>query len=61
MESKIKKKQTHRKEIRFVVTRSGGAARGNWMKVVTRYILPVIRSISREVMTTLVNTAIWCI
>ena len=31
------------KEIRFVVTRSGGWIEANWMKVVKRYKLPVIR------------------
>ena len=31
------------KEIRFVVTRGKGGGRGNWMKIVKRYKLPVIR------------------
>ena len=31
------------KEIRFVVTKGGGGVRGNWMKIVKGYKLPVKR------------------
>ena len=43
--SNFKNKQNKliEKEIRFVVTRGGGWGEGNWMKVVKRYKLPVIR------------------
>lgn len=57
-----------KKEIRFVVTRAevvGGWRRGNWMKVVKRYKIAVIRQIStgnvRHSMMTIVDTTVWYI
>ena len=56
---KNKKKHTNKlmdKEIRFVVTRGRGWGRGNWMKAVKMYKLPVIRQIStRDIMCNMIN------
>lgn len=48
-------------ELRLIVAKDGGGRQGNWVNVVTRYKLPVMREISsREChMSTIVNCTIF--
>ena len=58
MSVKLQNKQKSnltQKEIRFVVTRRWGGGRGNWMKAVKRYQLPVIRQINTREVIYMIN------